>query len=179
MADADYRFLSISALCKGSTNDSLAHNVSAFGMFLRCHKLPSGFWIAGDEAYTCTESVITPVPATVADEWEDAFKFYRSSAGMHIEQACGLLMSKWRMLYHLNFSVQKFKRVICVAMKQHNLVREESGSISSRVIERTEMDAVQSEEADWYLDSVEEAGMEWQFAKGSKSRCRKRIVQII
>ena len=40
------------------------------------------------------------------------------------------------------------------------------------------MEAVQREEADGYLDSVEEAGMEWQFAEGSKYRCRLRMVQI-
>ena len=179
IADSDYCFLLFSALCKGSTYDSLAHNVSALGMFLRDHKLPSGFWIAGDKAYNCTESLITPVPATVADEWEDAFTFYQSFLRMHIEQAFGLLMSKWRMLYHFNFSVQNSARLICVAMKLHNFVRGESGSISPRVIESTEMDAVQREEADWYLDSVEEAGMEWQFAEGSKSRYRMRMVQII
>ena len=46
-------------------------------------------------------------------------------------------------------------------------------------IRKTDINAVQMEETNWYEESVEEAGMEVQCAKGSKSRIRQRMVQII
>lgn len=71
-------------------------------------KRRSVYWIAGDEAYVCTEQLITPFPATRSkvDSAADRFKFYLSSHRIHIEQAFGILLSRWGLLWKpLQFSL--------------------------------------------------------------------------
>ena len=97
LVDSSYRFRCCSAICRGSTHDSLAHAVSALGRYLESDELSSEFWIAGDEAYVCTESLITPVPSSQAGVYEDAFNFYHSSYRIHVEQAFGMLVNKHKL----------------------------------------------------------------------------------
>ena len=79
------------------------------------------FWIAGDEAYMCTEDLITPVPSSHASSEEDSFNFFHSSLRMHVEQAFGMLMAKWGIFQKpLGLPVRKSSRIIAVAMKLHN-----------------------------------------------------------
>ena len=52
------------------------------------------FWNTGDEAYICTESLITPFPASQATDWQDSFKFWHYFLRMHVEQAFGMVMAK-------------------------------------------------------------------------------------
>ncbi len=62
VVDCRYRFLYISAKCVGSTHDSTAFYISSFTKMLDEAKLLKGYWIAADEAYICTNTVITPIP---------------------------------------------------------------------------------------------------------------------
>ena len=69
--DARYQFVLASAICKGSTHDSLAHSVSYLGGYIAAGLLQKEFWIAGDEAYACDESVLTPYPASLLQGYPD------------------------------------------------------------------------------------------------------------
>lgn len=80
VCDANFRFLCLSAVCVGSTHDSLAHAVSKLGQYMAKGQLNGEFWIACDSAYTCTEHMIGPYPNTEADEYQDAFNFLLSPA---------------------------------------------------------------------------------------------------
>lgn len=120
LVDSNYRFLCFSAKCRGSTHDSLAHAVSSLGRYLESGRFACQFWIAGDEAYVCTECLITPIPASQASDVEDAFNFYHSSLRMHVEQSFGMMVRKWRLLKRLEYSVDKSARFVGLAMKLHN-----------------------------------------------------------
>ena len=67
----------VSAICKGSTHDSLAHSVSSLGRYLAAGLLNKDYWVAGDEAYSCDESLLTPFPASMirGHPFRDAYNF--------------------------------------------------------------------------------------------------------
>jgi len=48
--------------CVGSAHDAISYSVSNLARFLRNGGLPLCFWIAGDDAYECIDSIITPIP---------------------------------------------------------------------------------------------------------------------
>jgi len=123
VADSDYRFTYCSLKCVSSTHDSLSYSVSDLSTFLRNGGLPRGFWIAADDAYECTETLITPVPRRRAPIWslEDSFNFYHSSLRMHVEQAFGILVARWGILWTpLRFDLHRATRVVDVALRLYN-----------------------------------------------------------
>ena len=130
VCDSTCRFLCLSMKCVGSTHDAVAHAVSKLGKFLDQDRLNGEFWLAGDEAYNCSEYLITPVPRSEANDDEDAFNFYLSQLRIHIEQAFGMLVSKWRILETpMSFSVRKCTRVVAAAMCLHNWCINERESL--------------------------------------------------
>ena len=54
------------------------------------------FWVAGDEAYVCTEHIVTPFPVSMLSTDRDNFNLCLSSLRIYIEQAFGLLLPRWR-----------------------------------------------------------------------------------
>jgi len=60
LVDATYRFICCSLRCVGSTHDVLSLSISGLSRFLREGGLKPGLWIATEDAYECTESLITP-----------------------------------------------------------------------------------------------------------------------
>ena len=99
--DSRYRFVFFTAKCAGTTHDSFAFSVSSYVKRLAAGDLPNEFWIAADDAYVCTETMITPLslheshPGTSGD----TFNFYQSSPRMHVEQTFGLLIAQWVLLH--------------------------------------------------------------------------------
>ena len=143
------------------------------------------FWIAGDEAYICTESLITPFSASPATDWHDSFKFWHSSLRMHVEQAFGILMPKWRILQYLSFTVETNIHIVLIAMKLHNFLIDEEGILKPiPTIETFDRVAVQSE--DWYAQAKEdlrnilrEQGNGAEYRSSSVSRKRERVVEVV
>ena len=86
------------------------------------------FWVVGDEAYPVSEYIIVPFPSSTLTEKEDDFNFYSSSSRIHIEQAFGILVAKWRILRdRLDFSLQHCTSIMSVCMKLHNFcIKEDS-----------------------------------------------------
>jgi hypothetical protein len=52
----------------GATHDNLAFSVSTLTERLMTGDLEDGFWIVADEAYTCSESILTPWPSAELGE---------------------------------------------------------------------------------------------------------------
>lgn len=183
VVDSDYRFLCYSARCVGSTHDSLAHAVSSLGQYLEAGNLRNEFWIAGDEAYVCSESLITPVPASQASDWEDAFNFWHSSLRMHVEQSFGMLVAKWRILLNLNFSVEVNTKLICLTMKLHNFCIENAVGSTHKRISRNEMALLVRDEEEWYEDAKDDGQEAFQSvprpATERVSRKRAMMVEIV
>jgi hypothetical protein len=64
VCDSNYRVIYISMKCADSTHDRVANEVSALHEKLSSGHLQRGIWIAWDEAYWGTESLLTPWPAS-------------------------------------------------------------------------------------------------------------------
>jgi len=58
VVDSDYRFLYCSLRCVGSTHNALSYSVSGLSRFLRNGGMKHVYWIAGDDAYECTEHIL-------------------------------------------------------------------------------------------------------------------------
>lgn len=134
--DSDYRILSFSAHCVGSTHDPVAHSLSALEHYLKSGKLHFECWIAGDEAYVCTDSVVTSFPVARATDAKDAFNYDHSSLRMHVEPTFGMLIDIWGILRGLSFSLLTNARLIVLSMKWHNSVLDLADSKSTRSFTR-------------------------------------------
>jgi hypothetical protein len=77
LLDSRYKVLYLSAKCAGATHDNLAFSFSTLHYRLMSGELQDGFWIAAGEAYTCTDSIVTPWPALgLMDPAKDALMFF-------------------------------------------------------------------------------------------------------
>jgi hypothetical protein len=106
----------------GATLDSLAFSLSVLWEVLENSALPVGYWIAGDEAYTYSDYLLTPWPSSVAktDVAKDAFNFYQSSLRIHIEQAFGQLVRRFGILSKpIQFSIYSALAIVHACMCIH------------------------------------------------------------
>lgn len=121
VCDSNYIFRYASGRCGGATPDSLANAVPGFMREVEGGLLGEYFWVVGDEAYPVSEFPIIPYPSSTLTEDEDNFNFYLSSLRIHIEQAFGILIARWRILRdRLDFSLDHCTAIMSVAMKLHN-----------------------------------------------------------
>jgi DDE superfamily endonuclease len=150
LVDAYYKFLYLSAKCAGSTPDGIAWASSTLGLRLCREALPAGYWIAGDAAYPCRNGIITPWTAgqLLDDEFgvsRDAFNFYHSSLRMHVEQAFGMLVQRFVILWRkLMFSLPANVLVLSACFRQNNFCIEHGEAVTSAVLgpeERSVSDA--------------------------------------
>jgi DDE superfamily endonuclease len=143
IVDGRYRFLSLSSVVCGSTHDSLAFRASFIGEKLYSQGLPSGYWVAGDAAYVCSESLLVPFCAVQLrheeeGEWRDSFNYFQSSFRVHVEQAFGILVNRFGILWRaLDFDLPKAGRIVSACALLHNYIIDNSNS--------TELDAVQND----------------------------------
>ena len=86
LVDLRYRLLMVSAIRKGSKHDSLSHSVSSFGRYLPAGILIKNYWVAGDKAYNCDESLVTPFTSSMirGHPFRDAYNFLQSSLRIHV-----------------------------------------------------------------------------------------------
>eukprot|EP00171_Calliarthron_tuberculosum_P004660 IDg4660t1 len=123
--DAEYRFLYVAALTPGSTHDSTAFAMSSLSDLLtkEIGGLLPGFWIAGDEAYSCTDRLLSPWPGRNLTVEKECFNYWQSSARIHIEQAFGILVARWGVFWRpLRVRVKKSAQVVSVCCKLHNYI---------------------------------------------------------
>jgi DDE superfamily endonuclease len=152
MCDADYRFTFVSAIAPGSTHDSSAFRMSSLHAVLESGALARGYWIAGDEAYICAENLFTPFPGRNLSDAKDCFNYWQSLARITIEQAFGILVGRWGVLWrYLRTSLAKSTLIIMVLAKLHNFIIESGGLLvvprpsgidSFSHVERAEMDVL-------------------------------------
>jgi hypothetical protein len=144
IVDARYRFLSLSSVVCGSTHDSLAFRASFIGEKLYSQGLPTGYWVAGDAAYVCSESLLVPFCAVQLQheeegEWRDSFNYFQSSFRVHVEQAFGIFVNRFGILWRpLEFDLPKASRIVSACALLHNYIIENYNA--------TELDAEQSDD---------------------------------
>jgi hypothetical protein len=163
LVDANYRFLYLAAKCAGSTPDGIAWESSSLGMRLRRTPLPAGFWIAGDAVYPCRNGVITPWTAgqILQDDFgvsRDALNFFHSSLRMPVEQAFGMLVERFGIIWRkLIFSLPVNTLVLSTCFRLHNFCINNGESSLSAILRREEQ-------------SVSEAAFGRRFRASQKAR---------
>jgi len=134
MCDSSYQFQYVSIVIPGSTHDSMAMAMSSLARLIarQSDGLIPGFWIAADDAYACTNSILTPWPGRNLSVAQDCFNFWLSSARIHIEQTFGMLVARWGVLWRpLRLSVAKSSRVALVCCKLHNFILQNAEHVST------------------------------------------------
>ncbi|XRB19400.1 hypothetical protein RI054_21g92460 [Pseudoscourfieldia marina] len=95
IVDAKPRFL-WRGFAAGCTNDVHAFGMTQLAEALQKGILPAGFWLAGDEAYVCTDSLIVPYSSSsrvyATNASCDDFNFYLSRIRITVERAFGVLV---------------------------------------------------------------------------------------
>ena len=156
LVDSDYIFRFCSATCTGATHDALAYSVSGLKREIDKGVLLGMFYIVGDEAYTLSNYLITPCSKSNADVDQDNFNFFQSSMRMHIEQAFGMLVARWRILRGgLQYSVSISTKIICLLMKLHNFVLQNDTSKSFLIhyLSESERTALAADVNQWCHES--------------------------
>jgi len=127
---ADYKFLFVSARHAGGTHDSTAFQATQLHEFIERGVLPSWAKIAADDAYVNGDYTLTPYGGYGLSQEQDAFNLYLSSCRMAVEQAFGMLVSRFGIFWSpLRFGLAKYTLILMVACKLHNFIIE-SGDLS-------------------------------------------------
>ena len=158
LVDSDYIFRFCSAVCTGATHDALAFSVSGLKREIDRGALFHIFYIVGDDAYSLTNHVIIPCSKANADVDQDNFNCFQSSHRMHIEQAFGMLVSRWRILKGgLQYSVKRSTIIICLLMKLNNFILENdtSRSIIVHTLSQGDREALEVDIDHWCRESRE------------------------
>jgi hypothetical protein len=122
VCDKSRRFMFGSLRCAGSTHDSTAWAVSQLGSLIADKKLPANHWIAGDDAYGCSNSLLTPYPGRGLSPPQDTFNYHLSLQRCSIECAFGILVARWGILWRpLSVPLHRVHLVVLTCMKLHNI----------------------------------------------------------
>ena len=155
--DASYKFSFFSASNAGSTHDSTAFQTSVLHTHLQKAAddggLPDFATVAADDAYgngTCGGRILTPCSGRNLSSAMDTFNFFLSSNRITIEQAFGVLVSRFGILWSpLGFSLATNILIIESCIRFHNFIidrrKERSGSETGAVSLFGDIEAVHDE----------------------------------
>ena len=102
-------------------------------------QLPLGKYVIGDNAYVCTEHILTPFPGSQRDKPKNnAYNFYLSQLRIQIEMTFGLFVNKWRIFKcTLQVKLKKCWKSFLCATRLHNFcinqAEDDSNTPSSNV----------------------------------------------
>ena len=150
LCDSNYRFLYVSYRCAGSTHDSTAWSVTALHDAISNGHLAESFWIAADDAYACTEQTLTPWPGEVT-LYKDSFNFHLSSLRIHIEQAFGMLVRRWGILWKpMQVTLSNSKEIFMACVKLHNYCLDEK-ELDIRMLDDDSIEEVNRDFNSWWI----------------------------
>jgi DDE superfamily endonuclease len=124
--DSRCRFVFVQLAAPGGVNDIAAFRKSHLRQMI--DNLPLGYYVIGDNAYVCSEHILTPFPGSQkTDPKKDAYNFYLSQLRIRIEMAFGRLVNKWRILKRpLQTRLKNTGRLFLCATRLHNFCINES-----------------------------------------------------
>ena len=121
-ASCDYRccFVSVCVAAPGSTNDIVAFRKTSLNCLVQ--NLPLGKYIIGDNAYVCSEHLLTPFAGAARQERKhDNYNFYVSQLQIQIKMAFGWMTEKWQILRKpLQTSLRNTGKVFLTITWLHN-----------------------------------------------------------
>ncbi|CAN0370138.1 unnamed protein product, partial [Ectocarpus sp. 12 AP-2014] len=122
ICNASYEIIAWTMNCPGSQNDRTAFKHSGFDALLS--KMPPDCFIVGDAAYPASNRVLVPYPGTALTRSQDAYNFYQSQARISIEQAFGILVKTWGILWKpLAIRLDRVGHVMNAIVRLHNFLR--------------------------------------------------------
>jgi hypothetical protein len=127
----NYKIIYVSAKHAGSTHDSTAFmSTPLHTLFDRSEEddgLPDWASVAADNAYvngSACGRVLTPFPGALSSR-QEAFNYYLSSLQILVEQAFGVIVGRWGILWSpMRCTLKKATRVVVVC-KLHNFIIDE------------------------------------------------------
>lgn len=128
MGDSRYPFVALSSVFCGSTHDPLPFSASACDAKMSAECLPDGHWVAGDAAYSCSESLLVPFSAIQLlhkEEglWRHAFNFFLSILLVRVEQALRIFVNLFGVLWRpFEYDIRSSSRIVCVCVLLHNFI---------------------------------------------------------
>lgn len=135
IATAKYRFLCMSCIAPGSSNDWTAYLSSA--MSSRVGDLPHGYYLLGDAAYPLSNQLLTPYPGRGLSPEYDSFNFHLSQLRVKVEQSFGILVSRWGILWRpLRVAFKRRPKLIQALFHLHNFCIDE-GSPEISILDET------------------------------------------
>ena len=136
IASASRKFIWYSMATCGGTHDSLAWKATTLSK--KIESLPDGMFIVGDDAYACTDKLITPfsTQSTKGNKEKDNFNYYQSRSRINVECAFGMLVQRFGILRRAQaHSLQHVTAVTVVCMALHNLCVDDGMTSWQRAIE--------------------------------------------
>ena len=85
-------------------------------------ELPTEYYLMGDEAYRCTNQLLTPFPGRRLSRVKDAFNFWQSRLRINIECSFGLLVQRWGILWRpLRMKLNRVGKLILCLLSLNNI----------------------------------------------------------
>jgi hypothetical protein len=119
--DARCRFTMFSCINTGSTNDVTAWNMCDLKTLLMNGRLPEPYFLIGDEAFSCTNYLLTPYSGRGLGVWKDSFNYHLSVMRQCIERSFAILTQRWGILWRpLRCEYSRWTLLLTVLSKLHN-----------------------------------------------------------
>lgn len=117
ICDANGRIIFYDASSFGANHDSVAFAATLFERNILDN---SPFYIAGDDAYGNSETIITPFVGRNISNEEDAYNFWLSNKRIEIECVFGRLVKRWAILKFVPQEPPQAMRIIELCFMLHN-----------------------------------------------------------
>lgn len=130
--DCDCRFVYVAVAAPGGSNDLAAYR--KISLSAKIANLPLLKYVIGDNAYICTDTLLTPFGGSQKHDVDrSTYNFYVSQCRIRIEMAFGMLTNKWCIFKKpLQCSLRNASKVFMCAARLHNFCIDERIRIEGR-----------------------------------------------
>jgi hypothetical protein len=145
ICDAHLGFIYLSVAGPGGMNDVRAiRKCTELNRFIAA--MPEEYFLLGDNAYGLSEKILIPFSGSQKNVVEnDAYNYYLSQLRIRIEQAFGLLTTKWRIFRApIAATLATTSDIINVASRLHNFVIDEDGDVDIAIRDGDEGERIES-----------------------------------
>jgi len=125
--NANCQFVAVVVAAPGGTNNVAAYRRTNFKHYV--DSLPPGRYVLGDNAYICTEHLLTPFSGdNRLDPALDTFNFYCSQLRVTVERSIGLLVQRWQIFKKpMVTRLTTVSAAIQCGTRLHNFIIEHQG----------------------------------------------------
>jgi hypothetical protein len=159
LCDSDLRFLFFGVMGPGNKSDQPAYEETGLAEIIE--NLPAGLFIAADAAYVVTEHILVPFTGSQRHDCvKDTYNFFLSQLRIRIENAFGLLTTKWRILRKpLECSLKVNADILQICALLHNFVidnKDDDDFTADNSLDGPNIRAMSESPLGWgYLPTVE------------------------